>query len=199
MCLLFETISIRNGMAENLPWHQERLEASYRSLFGKTPDFKLAEVIRLPLDCRHGHYRCRINYDQDIKDINFYPYSLKEIYSLRLVEDNFADYPHKFANRTRLDQLFDLRNGADDVLIVKNGMITDTSFANIVFWDGRRWLTPTEPLLPGTCRARLMDFGFIAESNIKPSDLRHFKEAKLINAMRGIESTQPIPVGNITW
>jgi len=194
---LFETISIRDGVAENLPWHQQRLESSYNTLFGMAPGYILAEVISIPPECRHGHFRCRLDYDSQIREIGFTPYLVKEITSLQLAEDNAIDYRHKFADRRQLDQLYALRGSCDDVLIVKNGLITDTSYANVILWDGRQWLTPSEPLLPGTCRARLISDGLISEAKIKASELHLFRELKLINAMRGIEDMQAIPVGNI--
>jgi len=197
MSLLFETISIRNGMAENLPWHQERFEFSYHAFFGRMPDFTLFEVLHVPVNARQGHFRCRIDYDKVVKKISFNPYFEREVNKLRMVTDNSIDYRHKLANRSQLDVLFELRNDCDDVLIVKNGLISDTSVANIILWDGRRWLTPAVPLLPGTCRTRLLDYGLIHEAKIKPSDLHLFKEVKLINAMRDMDETKALPVGNI--
>jgi 4-amino-4-deoxychorismate lyase len=196
---LFETISIRDGVAENLPWHQQRLEASCRVLFGEAPEIDLAMVINIPLKCRQGHFRCRVDYDRQIREISFAPYQVKEITSLQLIEDNTIDYRHKFADRRQPDQLYALRGSCDDVLIVKNGLITDTTYANVILWDGRQWFTPSEPLLPGTCRARLIHEGMISEAKIKASELHLYKELKLINAMRGIEDMPAIPVGNIRW
>jgi 4-amino-4-deoxychorismate lyase len=198
MCHLFETISIRDGVAENLTWHQQRLDASYRTLFGMAPEFVLAEVISIPPECRQGLFRCRVDYDSEIREISFTPYQAKEITSLQLVEDNTIDYMHKSADRRQLDQLYTLRGSCGDVLIVKNGLITDTTYANVILWDGRQWLTPSEPLLPGTCRARLIHDGLISEAKIKASDLHLFKELKLINAMRGMGDMKAIPVDNIS-
>jgi 4-amino-4-deoxychorismate lyase len=197
MSLLFETISIRDGLKENLPWHQERLEICYREIFGKRPDFNLSEVIRIPKEAQHGHFRCRIDFEREIKKIEFQPYISKEINTLRLITDNDINYHHKFTDRSQLDKLFEMRDECDDILIVKNGFITDSSFANIIFRDGKHWLTPAEPLLPGTCRARLLDLGYISEAKIRVTDLSLFKEAKLINALRGINDSNSIPIRNI--
>ncbi len=197
MSHLFETISIRNGVAENLKWHQQRLESSFLALFGYPPDFSLGNVITIPDECMKGHFRCRVDYDRQIREIRFTPYHKKEIKSLKLLEDNRIDYQYKFSDRLQLDLLYEMRGECDDVLIVKNGLITDTSFANVILWDGRRWLTPAEPLLPGTCRARLIDNGMIAETMIKVTELHLFKELRLINALRGIDDMESIPVMNI--
>ncbi|MHC1776489.1 MAG: aminotransferase class IV family protein [Lentimicrobium sp.] len=197
MSRLFETISIRNGVAENLKWHQQRLELSYLALFGHSPGFSLKKYMDIPMECRKGHFRCRVDYDRQIREIRFTLYQKKEIKSLKLVEDNGIDYRYKFSDRRHLNELYEMRGNCDDVLIVKNGMITDTSFANVVLWDGRRWLTPCEPLLPGTCRARLIENGLIGEANIKARELHLFKELRLINALRGIDDMESIPARNI--
>lgn len=197
MCLLFETISIRNGTAENLSWHQARFEASTLALFGKSPDFSLAEVIRIPPEAQSGHFRCRIDYGKEVMDVRFQPVLSLEINSLRLIEDNEIDYPFKYADRHRLEKLFGMRGDCGDVLIVKNGFITDTSIANIILWDGQQWFTPSEPLLQGTCRARLLDCNAISEAKIKSKDLHLFSEVKLINALRRMEDTTSIPVSQI--
>ncbi len=197
MCHLFETISIRGGVAENLPWHQRRLESSYFAMFGKAPVFNLSELIRIPMEAQHGHFRCRVDYDRQIRGISYTPYILREIKSLRLIEDNAIEYRHKFADRIQLDRLFALRGNCADVLIVKNGLITDTSFANIILWDGLRWSTPAEPLLPGTCRARLLAGGIISAAKISLADLHLFREIKLINALRGMDDQNGIPLNSI--
>jgi 4-amino-4-deoxychorismate lyase len=198
MSLLFETISIRDGVAENLPWHQERIEASIRALFGRGTDFSLAEIIRIPHYARHGHFRCRIDYDTDICKIDFQPYVPKEINTLRIIEDNDIEYSFKYNKRDRIDELFGMRGTADDIMIVKHGLIMDSSVANFIFYDGHRWMTPSTPLLGGTCRARLLDLGFIHEARIKITDLSLFREVKLINALRKPEHSVAIPVKNIT-
>ncbi len=66
---------------------------------------------------------------------------------------------------------------------MKNGFVTDTSYANIVFWDGGKWITPTSPLLHGTARDRLLDSNQITEAEIAIDDLKNYSKAKIINAM----------------
>ena len=65
------------------------------------------------------------------------------------------NYDLKYFDRKIFD---DLKKNikADDILIIKNGFITDTSIANILFFDGKKWITPKKPLLKGTVRERLL-------------------------------------------
>jgi 4-amino-4-deoxychorismate lyase len=93
--------------------------------------------------------------------------------------------------------MFDKKGLADDVLIVKNGWITDTSFANILFFDGKRWLTPEKPLLKGTQRENLLRQGLIFQANISPASLPDFSKARLINAMIRFEDEIDVKIGRI--
>ena len=67
----------------------------------------------------------------------------------------------------KLNSLFQIRQDKDDILIVKNGLLTDTSIANIALYDGNDWYTPLHPLLKGTKRAELLDKGVLKEKNKK--------------------------------
>jgi len=91
-----------------------------------------------------------------------------------------------------LIELWNQRQNFDDVLIVKQGYITDTSYSNIVFWDGEKWITPETFLLPGTQRSRLIQEGLIFPAEVKPADIKYFSHAKLINAMLDFNLTPSI-------
>ena len=62
-------------------------------------------------------------------------------------------------------------------------MITDTSIANIAFYDGEKWLTPKRPLLKGTTRARYLKSGLVIEKDIFVDDIKLFTKVALMNAM----------------
>ena len=71
----------------------------------------------------------------------------------------------------------------DDILIVRRGLLTDTSIANIALFDGKDWFTPKLPLLRGTCRTALIDNGIIKEKDIRPEELSSYSFVRLFNAM----------------
>ena len=75
------------------------------------------------------------------------------------------------------------RGEADEIIIIKNGLVTDTSIANIAILHDERWLTPKLPLLEGTTRKRLLNEGKVFESNITPTMLRNADKIALMNAM----------------
>jgi 4-amino-4-deoxychorismate lyase len=80
------------------------------------------------------------------------------------------------------------------IIFIKDGRITDSSYSNLIFYDGYRWLTPGEPLLAGTMRASLLADWKIHEEHINPNQLHLFKTFKLINALNNFEDAPEYPV-----
>ncbi|RZD16057.1 MAG: hypothetical protein EVJ46_07655 [Candidatus Acididesulfobacter guangdongensis] len=70
-----------------------------------------------------------------------------------------------------------------DILIVKKGLITDTSYSNIILYDGKEWVTPESYLLNGVKRRYLLNECIIKEIKVRTADLKNFKKISLINAM----------------
>ena len=88
----------------------------------------------------------------------------------------------------------------DDFLLIKNGLVTDTSYANIVFKNSNGdWYTPASYLLPGTKRASLIKKRIIREIKMTVHDIKKYSEARLINAMIDINDTQGIHVSRIKF
>ena len=179
--LLLETIRCYDGQADNLHYHQKRMDESLHSL-GFTNKYDLDQLITPP---NNDLYRCRIVYNDKEIDLQYLHYTQRRISSLQLIQADKISYPLKYADRALLDTLFSQRDNADDVLIVKDGLITDTTIANIAFFNGQVWLTPKDPLLHGTTRARLLDEKLIIEADIRASDLDQYTEFALMNAMIG--------------
>ena len=73
------------------------------------------------------------------------PYTVRHVHSLALIQADHIDYTYKSAGREPLNRLFALRGACDDILIVKQGLLTDTSIANIALSDGTHWYTPAHP------------------------------------------------------
>ncbi len=182
---LLESIKVHNGRWHNLSYHEERIHRAQQDLFGKVTIARLADQLILPEYTQRGLYKCRVLYGREIEHIEFLPYHPRPVRTLRRVHCNPIDYAHKYADRSVLNELFARREGCDDVLIIKNGRVTDTSYANIIFYDGQRWVTPAAPLLHGTQRQYLLDQGIISEKTIREADLATFQQFRLINALLG--------------
>ncbi len=85
----------------------------------------------------------------------------------------------------------------DDILILKNGKVTDTSIANIVFFDGNKWYTPEFPLLNGTTRERLVSEKKIILRDITFKQIKSFEGFRLINSMIDFENQELININSI--
>ena len=199
MSLLFETIRLQDGVLQNIEYHNARLNNSRKSLYKSPEEFDLKQIIQIPSTCMQGLYKCRVTYSKEIKSIDFEPYIPHVIKSLRLIEDNTISYDYKYTNRGSLNKLLTKRERFDEIIIVKKGYITDTSYSNIIFYDGIKWVTPSTPLLRGTMRSFLIDNNMISEMEIKVADLKNFKKARLINAMIPYESGKDIKIEKIGY
>jgi len=195
MYQLFETIKIIGGEPQNLSLHGERMNRSRRELFGNNDLLKLSDYITVPNTDKDSIIRCRVIYAISVNSIDFSPYIPTNIKTLKIVDADTLVYDYKYLDRSRLTALID-KSAADDILIMRNGCVTDVSFANIVFTDGERWITPDTPLLQGTMREFLLRKGLIKMDRITINDLSLFTHFRLINAMLGFDA--PIlPVSNI--
>ncbi|MDH4091804.1 MAG: aminotransferase class IV [Cyclobacteriaceae bacterium] len=198
MSRLIESIKLQDGEFCNLFYHAQRMNRSCKELYGHRELFDLEaflDNIERPLQ---GLYKCRIVYDHESRQVEFLPYQPTLITSLQLVVENRISYAFKFADRREIDRLHAQRKDCDDVIIVKQGLITDSSYANIAFKKGSRWYTPALPLLKGTMRTNLLERNIIYEQEIGVDEIRTFKSFKLINAMFEFDSPE-IDVSNIVF
>ncbi|MBN1142807.1 MAG: aminotransferase class IV [Bacteroidales bacterium] len=196
---LFTTIKLEKNKLLQLDFHNQRVNHTRKELFGSNDNWNIADMIDIPVLDQNKIYRCRFLYNKDNYGVEFIPYQPKHITKLYLVQDDQIDYSYKYTDRSRLDALRkQLPNTHDsDVLIVKNGLVTETSLANIVFSDGNKWYTPDTPLLKGTQRAYYLAQGILTERRISPADLRGFNKARLINAMLDLNTGNDITMDNI--
>ena len=129
-------------------------------------------------------YKARVVYgEQGVETVEYAPYSMRNINSLQVVEDDTITYDYKSTDRSHLNALLEKKGSSDDIIIVKHGLLTDTSFTNLAIYDGKQWLTPKHPLLPGTKRAALLDKAIIREADITLENLRKADRVSLFNAM----------------
>lgn len=194
---LLETIKCKDGKLYNLEFHQARFDKARDEKIACKNKIKLAEEIRIPEKFQEGLYRCRVVFSEKIEKIEFLPHLYKAIKSLKLVEDETIDYAYKYADRQKLQELYERRGECDDVLIVKNGCISDSYTANPLFFDGKNWYTPDTPLLAGTQRELLISEGKISVCRITPTDLSKYEKVGLINALQNMDDMPVITVENI--
>jgi len=185
MCLFVESIKLLDGVLFNLNYHQDRMDRTILSVQNKKNSINLLNELKIPDKYSCGLYKVRVLYDEKINSIEFLPYTKRYIHNIKLVEADI-NYSFKYADRFMINRLLEINKGFDDIIITTNGFVRDSSSANIVFYDGKKWVTPSTPLLAGTKRALLLDQGAITEEEIKISDIKKFQKISLINAMLDI-------------
>ncbi len=191
---LVETIRLEDGYFHSLPWHQQRLERAFRRHYpGSAPwDLDVLLTDSTARGCRTagaapGLFKARFLYSDRSWDLEIAPYRPRHPQTLRLLDSPPFDSASKYTDRSRLEALYACRHPAEDILILMDGEVKDTFSANIAFFDGTRWLTPANPLLPGTARTRLLAEGRILAAPLRRDDLARMKGWTLLNAMIGFD------------
>lgn len=197
MSLLFETIKVENRRFYHLEWHNRRMNRSRKELLGINQPVDLSGELHIPETVDKQLYKCRVEYDMKIDKVEFIRYIPRSIKTLKVIHADSIKYHHKFSDRSLLDQLIKLKGHCDDILIIRNKYVTDTSYCNIAFFDGSRWVTPSTPLLKGTCRERLLQQKFLFEKPILWNEIDSFSHFILINAMMGPNIKKKLPVSMI--
>jgi 4-amino-4-deoxychorismate lyase len=195
MFRFIETIKVENGTWCLLDYHQARVNRTFREVLHK-PLPSLQHWLEKNEPPPTGLFKCRILYDEESFKVEYEPYAMPVIRSLKIVPADCLRYEYKWADRRMIKALSLDRGHCDDALFVKAGVITDTSYANIVFGKNGKWVTPTRCLLKGTMRQWLLDQGIIIERDINVNDLPKFDVFRLVNAMMGWEG-EIVEVRNI--
>ena len=192
---LFESIRVEGGQVHLLQYHQARVERSYRQLFQKECPWKLISLVpELPA---RGLYKLRFLYNDRSFSFELIPYVVRKIETLKLIEINDYQYDLKYTDRAFLNQTFALRGDYADVLMTKNGFLTDTSYCNILLYDGTNWVTPEKPLFEGVQRSYLLDHKKIQKATIRSTELSNYQSFQLINAMNSFVENRFLSVGGI--
>lgn len=177
--LYFETIKCDEGIALNLEYHNRRIARTI------SLNINLQEYI-LPIN--DNLLKCKVLYDEyGVVDVEYSAYEKRPIQSFKIIEDSSIEYAKKSLDRSVLELAFNQRQTADEIIIVKDGLLTDTSIANIALYDGSHWLTPKKPLLLGTTRERLLENEELIEADLTLADLKNAKKIALLNAMIGMD------------
>ena len=181
MSQFIESLAYQDGDYPLIKWHQKRVNETFKEFFSDTKPFDLNSI--LPSPRSNGLQKIRLVYDQKSTQVEVIPYQKKKISGLIMIEANDINYAFKCADRSSLESLFEKRGASDDILIIKNGYITDSYYANVCFWDGVKWYTPTTYLLNGVRRQYLLDKKLLEERLIKASDIKHYQKISLFNAL----------------
>jgi 4-amino-4-deoxychorismate lyase len=183
MSQFFESICINDRVAENLYFHQARVNKTLNAFDASQYSIDLTKIIQQLVLPTLGLFKLRISYD--LKGnyqaaCNPYQYRLMNHFALLDIKGHRYDY--KYANRDWINEAL-TQSGNDEIIMHDDGLIKDCSYTNIVFFDGANWYTPESPLLEGTQRAKLIQEGIIITKALHVDELPNFQKFKCINAM----------------
>ncbi len=199
MTHFIDTIKLADGNYKLLSYHNRRINNTIRHFFGDGLGLDIKALMPVADKYKTGIYKCRLVYSKYIENIKIIPYVKRVITRLKVVDSDNAYLPpeckplhYEFKYKDRICIKFFLKGLSDatDILITRNGFITDTSFSNIILLDGKKWVTPNTYLMNGVKRRYLLDRGDIEEKKILIGDLQHFQKISLINAMLNPEDIE---------
>ncbi len=196
MSRFIESIKIEDQKAFLLDLHQKRVNQTFAH-FGKEGSIDLAKIFKNLEHDEDGLYKLRIVYDLDKKFTpQLIPYAIPEIEYFQLVENNSYDYSFTFEERKEFERM-KTKAKTEEIIVVKNNHITDTSYTNILFLKGKEWFTPTTYLLNGVMRQHLLHEKKIKETEITLQNIKEFSHFQLINAMNDFDDMFIYPIERI--
>ncbi len=183
MVRLIESIRILNGRISHLNLHEDRCNESRAKLWNLTNAINLRKKLTIPKNYQDGLVKCRLVYSQEIEEISFQAYQIRTINKIKIIQSDTISYPFKFEERKELDTLFAAKDDGDEIMIVKNNLVTDAYYYNYVFQKGKQYFTPNQPLLEGVMRSSLILNNKIIKKDIFVTEIQEFDAIHLINAM----------------
>ncbi len=197
MSRFIESIKIEDQKIFLLDLHQKRVNETFAH-FGKDSSIDLGKIYKNLLHDEDGLYKLKITYDLDKNfRTQLIPYAISEIDEFQIVENNSFDYAFKFEDRKEFDRM-KAKAKAEEIIIVRNNHITDTSFSNILFKKGKDWFTPITFLLNGVQRQHLLKSKKIKEAEITLQNLKEYSHFQLINAMNDFDDMFIYPISKIS-
>ncbi len=185
MSRLLESIKVLDNQIHNLDYHKDRIIKSLRTAYGNHANSPIDfDLIKKDIEKPDGGlYKLRLTYDESRYNYELIPYQIKPINSLKIIEGRDITYDLKWADRDCINQLYNQKATADDILIVKDGLITDTSYCNVALFRDGIWYTPQTPLLHGTKRAQLLEQKIIQEAKMTVDQISTYTQCRLFNAL----------------
>ncbi|BEV05292.1 aminotransferase class IV [Chryseobacterium gambrini] len=196
MSQFIESIKVEDQEIFLLEFHQKRVDQTFAH-FGKEGTIDIAKIYKHLEHDEDGLFKLRIVYDLDKKiRTQMIPYAIPEIDDFQMVENNSYDYSFKFEDRKELEKM-KMKSKAEEIIIVKNNHITDTSYSNLLFLKGKDWFTPSTYLLNGVQRQNLLKHKKVKEAEITLQNIKQFSHFQIINAMNDFDENFIYPLDRI--
>jgi 4-amino-4-deoxychorismate lyase len=179
---VFESIRLDPTGPTHLKQHLLRMQNTAQSLWQCQLDFPLLAQ-QIHEHCTDQLQKCRVLYNANEYHIECSAYQPKIIQQMKVAYDDVIDYHYKWTDRYCLTQHLKGLRPYTEVLICKQGLLSDTSYSNIALWNGEEWHTPAAPLFHGIKRKLLIEQGMILEKEINVQEIESYNKVALINAM----------------
>lgn len=171
----FETIKCEDYEIHNLIYHSNRISNTV-ALNINLQDYIYPTSNKL--------LKCKVIYNNEgVLDVHFTSYEKRDIKTFKIIFDDKIEYSKKSIDRNNINKLFNKKDNCDEIIIVKNGIVHDTSIANIAILYEGIWITSKSCLLKGTTRARYINNNLLTEKDITIEMLKKASKIALMNAM----------------
>jgi 4-amino-4-deoxychorismate lyase len=178
-----ESIWIHDGVVPYIDLHQSRYERTLAKFYEDAKVFNIMDFINVK-EHNRGEFKCRFLYSKEDCHIEIQPYVRRDIRTIKIIHTTIdLDYSSKRIDRKELDYYYSMKGDSDEIIMVKDNLITDGYYYNLVFENDGAFYTPTEPLLRGVMRQSLIDAGEIIPIPIHINDLYNYQRVHLINAL----------------
>ena len=196
MLQFIESIKVEDQKIFLAELHQQRIIETF-SHFEKECTINVLDIFKNLNHDEDGLYKFRLVYDLENNfKTQMLPYAISEIEDFELVTDNNLNYQFKSLDRKILDHLKQKSN-ADEIIILQNGNITDTSFSNLLFLKDKTWYTPENYLLNGVQRQHLLNQNQIKIAKISVDNILEFSHLQIINALNDFDENFVYPISSI--
>ena len=183
-----ETIHIEHHKVFLLENHLSRIQQTCVEYYGKKKDIQQLHY-EILFFAKETKIKTKLSIYYNLHEHSFF-HKYYKIKNFHLIENNEYDYHLKYADRSFFEQAKSKFDNADEIIIVKNGKITDTSFSNICLLKNNKWITPITPLLNGIKRQYYLQQKQIEEQEIKVKDIKSFSKISLINSLLDLTKSQ---------
>lgn len=196
-CRFIESIRVFGGKAENLSYHQARVRDTFAHHFRNRKPVSLQQVIDDNPPPENGLFKLRIVYSETVEVAEYLPYLTPhfKIFRCFSVPDDF-EYQFKSANRQLFDEISQ-KAGADVLpVLIRKGVVTDSTITNLIFKKRDQWFTPTSLLLQGVQLQKVTEAFPLHRIKIRETEIETFDAIYPINALNPLGSIAPILTKN---
>lgn len=196
MSRFIESIRLEDGQIFLAELHQQRIDGTLRH-FGSSAKINITEILQSVQTEQHGLFKLRIVYDlKDVVDVKIILYVPQKHTEFQLVENNTINYNFKSENREEFQQMKKAASG-EEIIVVQNNHLTDTSYSNLIFYKNKQVFTPDAYLLNGVQRQHLLRAGKINTTAVTLDNFTDFSHFQLINAMNRFGEGARYPISAI--